>query len=394
MMKARIKNHILFVLLFLLITVSVGFAAEAADVWSILYNRSKTYEQRYEIMLNIAELEDRDMAPFLSSALNDLILTWRNPVNSNQLTLHNQLMELIVEQLGSLKARDSADYLFTVVKETEEPFLKREALIALGKVGGKTYVDEIAMLLRNLNFGPAKAAQAEEVVAYGCIAALERFKEPIGYEPVFFASIGWYTDRIKSKAGRALEVILADPSEVLGNIIKNDSIFKVKLQALNQEEKSNAPTEKKIAVATIAMDQGLVNVGQTVIEQQTLQNLRIKAIEMLTILKFDSIRAISLMEEILYKNYDINEKLSAIQALGFCPKTEAAETLAKFLAELNERQESGLLDKDNRIVISTIRALGSTKNKLAHPELLRVKYAGYGFGVVRAAEEAIKKLNK
>ncbi len=394
MMKTRIKNHILLILLFLLISVSVGFADEAADVWSRLYNRAKTYEQRYEIMLNIAELEDRDLAPFLSAVLNDLILTWRTPVNSNQLTLHNQLMELIVEQLGSLKARDSADYLFTVVKDAEDPFLKREALIALGKVGGTAYADEIAMLLRNLDFKPGKAAQAEEIVAYGSIAALERLKEPIGYEPVFFASIGWYTDRIKSKAGRALDVILADPSEVLGNIIKNDSIFEIKLQALKQEDRSAASVENKIEVATIALEQGLVNVGQTVIEQQTLQNLRIKAIEMLTILKFDSIGAISLMEAMLYKDHDINGKLSAIQALGSCPKTEAAEALSKFLETLNDRQESGLPDEDNRIVISTIRALGNTKNKLAHPELLRVKFAGYGSGVAREAEEAIKKLNK
>ncbi len=231
MMKTRIKNHILFILLFLLITVSLSFAGEAADVWSRLYNRAKTYEQRYEIMLNIAELEDHDLPPFLSAALNDLIVTWRNPVNSSQLTLHNQLIELIVEQLGSLKIRDSADHLFTVVKDAEDPFLKRAALIALGKVSGTAYADEIAMLLRNLNFKPGKASQAEEVVAYGCIAALERFKEPIGYEPVFFASIGWYTDRIKSKAVRSLEVILADPSEILGNIVKNNSIFRVKLQA-------------------------------------------------------------------------------------------------------------------------------------------------------------------
>jgi len=394
MMKTRIENHILFILLFLLISISVGFADEAADVWSRLYNQATTYEQHYEIMLNIAELEDRHLAPFLSAVLNDLILTWRNPVNSSQLTLHNQLMELIVEQLGSFKARDSADYLFTVVKDAEDPYLKRAALIALGKVGGTAYADEIAMLLRNLNFEPGKAAQAEEVVAYGCIAALERLKEPIGYEPVFFASIGWYTNRIKSKAGRALDVILADPSEVLGNIIKNDSIFKIKLQALNQEDQSAASVENKIEVATIALEQGLVNVGETVIEQQTLQNLRIKATEMLTILEFDSIRTISLMEKMLYKDYDINGKLSAIQALGLCPKTEAAEALSKFLAELNERQESGLPDKDNRIVISTIRALGNTKSKPAHPVLLRVKFAGYGSDVVKEAEEAIKKLNK
>jgi len=394
MMKARIKNHFQFILLFLLITIGVSFASETTDVWSRLYNQAKTYEQRYETMLNIAELEDRDLAPFLSTALNDLILTWKNPVNSNQLTLHNQLMELIVEQLGSLKARDSADYLFTVVKDTEDPFLKRAALIALGKVGGTAYADEIAMLLRNLNFKPGKASQAEEAVAYGCITALERFKEPIGYEPVFFASIGWYTDRIKSKARIALEIILADPSEVLGDIIKNNSIFKVKLQALNQEDRSNAPAEKKIEVATTALDQGLINVGRDVTEKQILQNLRVKAIEMLTLLKFDSIRAISLMEEMLYKDYDVNGKLSTIQALGSCPKTEAAEALINFLAELNHGQEIGLPDKDNRIVISTIRALGNTKNKLAHPQLLRVKFAGYGSEVVREAGEALIKLNK
>ncbi len=393
-MKARIKNHILFILLFLLINISVGFADEAADVWSRLYNRAKTYEQRYEIMLNIAELEDRDLAPFLSTALYGLILTWRNPVNSSQLTLHNQLMELIVKQLGSLRVRESADHLFTVVKDAEDPFLKRDTLIALGKVGGTAYADEIAMLLRNLNFKPGKAAQAEEVVAYGCIAALERFKEPIGYEPVFFASIGWYTDRIKSKAVRALDVILADPSEVLGNIIKNNSIFQVKLQALNQEDRSNAPAEKKIEVATMALNQGLINVGRDITDRQLLQNLRIKAIEMLTILKFDSIRAISLMEDMLFEDYDLNGKLSAIQALGFCPKTEAAEALRKFLETLNDRQQDGLPEKDNRIVISTIRALGNIKNKLAYPELVQVKFAGYGSSVVREAEEAIKKLNK
>ena len=71
---------------------------------------------------------------------------------------------------------------------------------------------------------------------------------------------------------------------------------------------------------------------------------------------------------------------------------KAAEALNRYLAHQNSRQESGVTTRDNRLVIATIRAIGSANSNVGTHELLRTKFAGFPSSNVREADKAIKAL--
>jgi hypothetical protein len=234
--------------------------------------------------------------------------------------------------------------------------------------------------------------QADEAVAYSCIKTLERFKDPVGYIPILFASTAGYSRKVKNTAEEALATIVDDPTDILLEFIKTESSFEMKLKGLNYDLVSSAPDDRKVAVAIEALRQGLINNPRDMDEETSLRELRIKALETFILLKTHDINAIRLSEQILYMNVQPSEKVYAIEALGGFSNTEAVKTLIRYLAYQNNRQQSGVTARDNRIVIATIRSLGRTGNRLAYEELMRVKYVGYASVVEREADAALKKL--
>jgi len=127
-------------------------------------------------------------------------------------------------------------------------------------------------------------------------------------------------------------------------------------------------------------------------EETYLRELRTKSLETFILLKAQNTDAIRLIEQILYMNVQNSEKVYAIEALSGFSNPEAVRILIRYLAYQNNRQQSGVTSRDNRLVIATVRSLGRTGSRLAYEELMRVKYAGYPSVVEREADDAIKKL--
>lgn len=367
------------------------FADEVTEARSRMYKKAKTLKQKYEIMLDIVELDNRDMIPVLIDALDELIQQSLY-INIKEKVILNDLKILVVKELGDLRASKATEYLFTVVIEADDPHLKGAALIALGKIGATEYARDIALILKKLTLYRGEDLKADETIAHACIYALERIADPVGYLPIFFATTAGFSWKIKETAEKALVVIADDPSDILTGLILNETSFQLKLEGLRAENQSNAPDSKKIEVAAKALNEGLINKPADVDEETCLREIRRLALEMIIVLKSKNKEPIPLIEQVLYIHTDDTEKILAIEALRSISGDKAAGALTRFLAYQNDRQGSGVTARDNRIVIATIRALGNVASKAGYQELLNVKYMGYPAVVGREAEKALKSL--
>ena len=391
MIKIKIKA-ILFIGLFVMLLLPAAvFADEVTEVWAQIYNQAHTLHQKYEIMLSIVELDNRDAVPVLMGALEE-VNQMKLYLDEKDMVIQNNLKTLIINELGDLRAAEAAPLIYRVMRETKDPYLKGEALIALGETGARRYAEDIALILRNKTLYRGDDLRGEEAIVYGCIVALERMNDPAGYLPVFLALNSGFSRKIKKTAESALPNILDDPSEVLKHLIKTDSSLKVKLAALSAEYRSDAPVEKKLAVAYEALNQSLIVKTSSVKDHAFLREIRLLAMEMFINYEIDYSGAVPLIEQVLYLNYDSSETIYAIESLRAIPSIEAAEALSRFLAFQNDRQEAGFSDHDNVVVIATIRAMGNANGKVSPLELLRAKYSGYPAIVAREADKAMSSL--
>jgi len=390
-MKKILKKSVLFLALFsILVVPAVVSADEVTEVWSRVYFTADTLHQKYEIMLSIVELDNRDVVPILIEALEELAEQMLY-FDKKDMVIQNNLKVLIISELGDLRAVEAAPVIFTVMKETKDPYLKGGALIALGKTGARQYAREIALILRNLVLYRGNAV-GEEAIAFGCIVALERLSEPVGYMPVFLALNSGFSRKIKKAAADALPNILEDPTEVLLDVVENESSVQLKLAALQAENMSDAPVANKVSVASEAINQGLYSNTSNIKDIAMFRELRLLALEMFITYETAYIVAVPLIEKVLYLDHDLSETIYALEALSAMPDKEAVQALTRFLAFQNNRQLAGITPRDNRVVIATIRAIKNAKNKAGSEELLRAKYAGYPAVVGREADKALRSL--
>ncbi|MBT3276182.1 MAG: hypothetical protein HN368_23750, partial [Spirochaetales bacterium] len=232
-MKTRIKKTAAIALIFLLFTPFL-FSDEVTSMWSRLYGRARGYEDRIMIMSGLIEIEDIGMVPFLGEALQDLNSARANDTSTTESMRHNELTKMIVRRLGEYRAAEYADLIFDVFKNTPDIYLKGEAILALGRTVNPDYSDDISIYLRNqnLNIGIENEDKESEVLALASVLALERFRQPVGFAPLFFASIGWYskTSTVREQAERVLDSLVDDPTDILTDLIRLEGDFAVKLE--------------------------------------------------------------------------------------------------------------------------------------------------------------------
>lgn len=370
-------------------------ADEVSAMWERIYGRARSIEQRVEVMTNVVERHDPVFIPFLTGVLEEINTQWRQITSTTERIEFQELTRLVVREMGELKASDGAQQIFEVIKSTEDPRLKSEAILALGKVGDPSYADDVATFLQNINLNiGVDNNQEAEVLALSCVLSLERFREPIGFTPLFFATIGWYSgiSGVKQQASRVLQSLLDDPSEILRDLVILEESFGIKLAALEAEDRSTAPPDGKSLVALAALEQGLLSEPRNINETTTLAQLRLKALEVLIENESHDEDAPELFEELLQRRIDINETLTVLSALSVNRVDEAIRVLTRYLEQQNQRQSSGVVPDDYRIVRATIQALGNAENPLATEELTMVRHSDWPPAVVREANAALEKL--
>lgn len=379
-----------------LMSVSPLFADEVSAMWSRLYSRARGYEDKIMIMQGLVEIEEESIVPFLGSSLQELNEVRANDMSVTETMQHIELTKMIVRRLGELKTVEYSDLMFDVFKNTDDVYLRAETVLALGRTVDPNYSDDIAIFLRNLNLniGAEAADKDSEVLALAAVLALERFRQPVGFNPLFFASIGWYSkvSSVREQAARALDTLVEDPTPILLDLVRLETDFAVKLEALEAEGRSKAPDSGKAAVAAEAIRQGLINEPASQSAKSTLARLRYRGLELLIEHGPAETGVEEYLEEIIFSQFDINEQLTAVLALETDGRAGAVNSLVRFLAAQNNRQISGLTPADYRVIKSVIKTLGNIGNQAAFEELTAVKISNWPSSVVRDADEAIGKL--
>ncbi len=398
----RTKLTVLTLLLLAVVGSQFAVANEVAAIWTRLYERARTLDQKQKIMVNIVEQHSRDMIPVLTEALDEEVRTLRNTANVTEESQKNALMKMVVKELGRLKARDAAPIVWETVEAVDEPLLKGEAIVALGSMGARQYADEMAMMLRNINFNydEIENQRKNEIIAYSLVMALGRLKVEVGYTPVFFAAQGWYSgqSQVKQLAERVLQQMVDDPSEQLLTILLENSDYELKLAALRASEESSAPETGKARLAAAALNEGLKYSPKNQTEKRQLKTIRLNALRMLR--KYpqpENENLINNMAQMLRlyrvdRVFAEDEMITLLEAMATFSGEEIARPLAELMAYYNERREFTPPDS-YRIVRALIQAMGDVGHIAGLEELTIITISEYWEGSIqREAQAAIDQI--
>jgi HEAT repeat protein len=388
-------------LMLFLITITASSIAgdELAAMWTRLYNRLDTLEYKLSIMQNIAEQESRELVPLISEALAETNSNRRSITDSNQKRIYHMLQKIIIKELGDYKALETEEQVYEALKNTDSLQVKTEALTSLGRIGSVKYLEELTLMLRNINMRTSAGSdrREDETIAFALIITFENLRRIETFEQAFHASSGWYSPRsgVRDRAKKALKIITDDPTDVLLDILRKESDLNKKYLALLAQNDSAAPDEKKSSLAVRGLHEGITNKASDISDKTRLSAIRLLSCKILTDSSVKAPEAVTYLEEMLFSNYDLNEKLTAIETLGTYKSIEAVKSLSSFLRQQNDRQSSGMVKlAETRAVVTAINSLAKTENPAAVEEIMIVNTIDWPAEVLRAAEAALKKLKQ
>lgn len=372
---------------------SLAFAGEEVEVYRQIYLDAQGIQQKYAAALNLIELKDRSVAPVLADALAELLRTQSSYSSPIEKETYGNALRLLSAAMGDYKYTDAAPSLWDVATKTEDPLARAEALMALGKMRALDYAERIALMLRNFDIAPGQDKQGEEKIAYGAIIALEKLKDVRGFMPVFYAMDAWYTMRVRQQAARSLPNIVADPTDVIKDLIRTETADR-KLSALKQENLSQAPQARKLETAVLALTVCQTALPRDRAEAKNLGDVRKLALTTMIGLKAKNEESVGALAYSYTNGFDDEERLYALQALGVNAGDAAATALRDIILKLNADQRAGISDETrNRMAKAAVEYAGATGNKIVRPALLAVtmndKWSG---GIILAAQNAVKAI--
>ncbi len=387
------KRSIILLAVFLC-SAAGAFASEELDIYTYLYSTASTPVERLGILKGIAESKLDGAGQLYAQALAQVLLEQPTLRTIAEKEAADETVRLLSTLLGDSKYTAAAGDLWRVVQNFSNPLVKAEALIAMGRIRNPDYLEQILKTLSELNLKPTSDPEAGEKIAYGAILALEKYRAPAGYIPVFFASVGWYNRRIKEQAAKSLPYIIDDPSEPISAILLSSSYsYDVKLIALQKQEASKAAVSAKAAVAAIALGESWRASTSDQIQRMTLANTRKLSIDMLRRYGTSDAAVVPLLKQSYEKGVDTEERLAAVTALPAVSSDDAVRALSGFLLGLNtKRRDNNITQEDERMVRAVIPALGATASPLARVALRNVDTLDWTNAVKVLAAEALKKI--
>ena len=102
---------------------------EVSAVWSRLYNRARSIEDRIMIMSGLVEVDDPAIVASLGSALQQLNETRENEMSVTEKMLRVELTKMIVGRLGDYRAAEYSDLIFDVFRNEKDTYLRAEAAL-------------------------------------------------------------------------------------------------------------------------------------------------------------------------------------------------------------------------------------------------------------------------
>ena len=371
---------------------AVLFASEELDMYAMMYRSSASMQERFAVLRNVAEAKLPDAGSLYAEALAQLLLEQPNLRATAERDAADASARLLAGLLGELKYAGAANNLWRVVENFDNPLVKADALIALGQTRSPELFPFVLRTLSDLNLRPSADPEASEKIAYGAVIAMEKYRDITGYAPVFFASTGWYSRRVKDQADRTLPLIADDPSEALTGIIRSGG-YDVKLLALEKENASKASAEAKAGVALVGLEEGWKAATNDVKDRVVLSRLRKLAIDMLAKSGVSTPAAAPLLERSYKEGLDTEERIAAVTALSKNRSDEAGKVLSAFLMALNaKRRDNNITQEDERIVRVVIPAIGVQGSPFGKIALQAVEFQDWTNVVKVLANDALKKL--
>ncbi len=386
------KRHALIAFLIALAAAGLG-ADEMTEVYRRIYLEAEGLRQKQAAVLDLVRLGDRETAPVLAEALGKLLADEANYTAASEKELLGRMARDLAAALGDYKYAEAAPLLWAAVEQLDDPLARSEALIALGKTRSLAYAERVALLLESLNLQPTPDADSGEKLAFGAILALEKFRDGRGFAPVFFASEGWYSQRVRQQAERSLPNIAEDPTDQIVALLAAETPARM-VRAFKAEIASKAPVPRKSEAALQALRMGHLRSGRDKAESLALLELRKLALRSLVAYKAAGPGPVEGCAASYAAGYDDEERLLALQALGANGGDEAAAVLRDVILKLNDEQRAGLgSEARNRMAKAAIENAAASKNRIVKPALLLVanndKWSGGIISAAKAAQAAI-----
>jgi len=391
-----------------MMTVAVlAFAApgDSVEIYELHYDAVtkndvvSPHTAQLEILQEMAKTQPSGATEFYARALRRLVGEYTDIKGNNEKKAADEKAIILAAQLGAAKYAPAASDLWLVAKEPngfETPMARAEAMMALGNIPATAYIPQIIRVLESMNLKPQANRLAGERIATGAIVALERYKDPSGYIPVFMASIGWYSDIVRDQATKSLAIIADDPSPFMLEVVKKPSYKPYdKFSALKSIEASKVDNKKKVEVAVEALNQGwLLGNSKDVQVRKTLVDMRMMAINMINRYKSDDQAIYRLLERSSTdRNSSMDEKFSSIATLASQKTPEAAKRLSNILDGLNrQRLQNNINQEDEQLVRAVIPALGQLGLSEGKPSLAAVGSSNWPPAVKTLADEALKQI--
>jgi hypothetical protein len=370
-------------------------ASEDVDVYVYLYNTALTNSGQLDILQNMSEARLSGAGDFYATALKKLLTEYKNIKDVTEMNAANDQAILLASLLGAEKYAKAADDLWRLQSGFTAPLVKAEALMALGKIRATAYLPQVIRVLESLNTSPTPDRLNGERIAFGAIIALEKYQDPSGYLPVFFASIGWYSKRITDQAKNSLPLIAKDPIPYMVEVIKGAGYdYPTKLAALKTIEAAKLDSKDKAAVAVTAFSEGWRGSSTDVQLKLTLAEIRKLSMNMLNRYKTTDEAVYPLLEKSYSNGNDKQEVLDAITTLASLGTEDAAQLLSKFLMVLNEKRRNDNIKQEEEVLVrAIIPAIGQAGRVSSTQSLIQVGASGWPPAVKKLADDARKKLH-
>ena len=369
-----------------------AFANDSVRVYGRLLGEVVSVEQKYAVATSIVSINDPASASYFANTL-DWALSNRSALRTmSERETYERLTRILLKSLGEWRYTNAADSVMRAVEDSPDALTKAEALIALGNMRAVEYAERISLMLRDLNNEPSADREYGEKIAYGCVLSLEKMRSPVGFAPLFFASEGWYSKRVRDQALRSLPLILDDPSEAVSDLMKVETPPRM-IRALDLELRSAAPAGAKTSVAKLALSMGIKASPRNRTEQNQLSELRIKAMNALAAAGAGDGAAASDIAE-AYKIAPQDERLVALKALGADKSSATAAVLRDIIVGLNADQLAGIVDETkNALMRAALQNATVSANKDLMPAIEMVRMNnGWSSGILSLASAAQKAL--
>ena len=225
-----------------------------------------------------------------------------------------------------------------------------------------------------------------EDTAWSCVVALENLHSKECYEPLFHTYLSDYSKEsgVKDRAGKALAVIVRNPTSILKDISDREHSSQGRALILDLSRQSNALEVQKVDLAAYIF-------AETIVNDYEFGDYMLNACAAIEKSPYKVRGTEAALKKILYGSYSPDFTDLAIKAAPHCQN--GVNVLSDYLREQNNYTKEGATKYENhKIVLMVINSLGKSGDANAADQLIVARDAGWPPEIKQAADTALSNL--